>query len=69
MPKMAVCFSCDIDFDNNLDMFVQHMSDHHADDRIQCALCDQINDNGFEYSMHFMYKHVGEDSGQSVRYI
>lgn len=60
----ASCLSCNLNFQSDYNAFVNHMSELHALDSIKCTLCEssEIFDNGLDYSMHYIYKHVEQTS-------
>lgn len=49
-----------------MDAFIEHMSEQHADDKIQCVICQEICDSGLEYSMHYIYNHTEQGSKQVI---
>uniref|UniRef100_A0A915JBD9 Zinc finger-containing ubiquitin peptidase 1 n=1 Tax=Romanomermis culicivorax TaxID=13658 RepID=A0A915JBD9_ROMCU len=66
MSSKTSCFTCGLDFSTNIDAFVSHMSDVHADDQIKCAICLETFSNGSEYSMHYIYRHVDDKSSMEM---
>jgi hypothetical protein len=55
------CLSCDVEFGGNLNAFIDHMTDTHSDDSIQCMHCDELSSSGAEYAMHFIYSHNADE--------
>lgn len=60
------CLSCDSEFGGNLNAFIDHMTDTHADDSIQCMHCGELSSSGAEYAMHFIYSHTEENGSQAT---
>uniref|UniRef100_A0A914XHQ7 Zinc finger-containing ubiquitin peptidase 1 n=1 Tax=Plectus sambesii TaxID=2011161 RepID=A0A914XHQ7_9BILA len=67
-PTDMQCSSCEVMFGEDVESFLIHMSEEHADDLVQCIQCRETLDGGSVFAVHYMDEHYsGGSSEMSAR--
>jgi hypothetical protein len=60
------CTSCEVMFGENVEAFLSHMSEEHADDMVQCSQCREVLDSGSVFAVHYIDQHHGGGGNEAA---